>query len=70
MKQQSKAILVQSPLLLLQHIETLIGTSGIAAQITAKANEAEHQAKHSNALKTALDRCACACAECCDKHAA
>lgn len=58
MKQQSKAVLVQSPLLLLQHIETLIGTASFASQIAAKTYEAEHQAEQSNALKEAKGRCA------------
>ena len=58
MKQQSKAVPVQSPVLLLQHIETLIGTASFATRISAKAQEAGSQVEQSAALKTALGRCA------------
>ena len=55
-KQQSKAVLVQSPLQLAEHIETLIGTSSLAARIAETAQQAQQQARDRDTLDAALEK--------------
>jgi hypothetical protein len=55
-KQQSKAVLVQSPLQLAEHIETLIGTSSLAARIAEVTQQAQQQARDRDALDAAMEK--------------
>ena len=56
MKQQAKAVLVQSPLQLAQHIETLIGTSALAACIAEKTQQTKEQSRDKDVLEAALEQ--------------